>query len=271
MSIIPSFFKNAVVPVGLRQADSSVRWIGTGFFVVRQINESEGTPFLISNRHVLEGHSQITISMKEQGTNALRLADIDLVETGKPKYVLHHNPQIDIAILPLDGDFITNNNLEFPYFNIDVHAMTSSELRSHGVDDGSLVHMLGFPLGLVNDHSMLPICRLGCIARISEDQIKESNNILVDIQNFPGNSGSPVILRPEIAAIEGTGTLTECVLIGIIHSYIPYKDVLLSNQTQEIVEIRSENSGIANAHPVEFIREIIDGIVPPYTPPTSSN
>ena len=29
-------------------------------------------------------------------------------------------------------------------------------------------------------------------------------------------------------------------------------------QTQNVVEIRSENSGIALMHPVEFIREVID-------------
>ena len=117
-------------------------------------------------------------------------------------------------------------------------------------------------MGLVNNNSGVPICRLGCIARMSEDQIKDSGNMLVDIQNFPGNSGSPIVLRPEALSIQGTKALDRSVLVGIIHSYIPYEETLINSQTKRPVEIRSENSGIANAHPVEYIREIIDNLCP---------
>ena len=84
--------------------------------------------------------------------------------------------------------------------------------------------------------------------------------MLVDIQNFPGNSGSPIILRPELTSIQGTKNLLRSVLVGIIHSYIPYEETLINSQTKRLVEIRSENSGIAYAHPVEFIRDVIDEI-----------
>ena len=97
---------------------------------------------------------------------------------------------------------------------------------------------------------------------MSETQITEQHNILVDIQNFPGNSGSPIITRPETITITGTASLTKSVLVGIVHSYIPYKERLVNSQTNEIVEIRSENSGLANVHPVEYIREIIEKIYP---------
>ena len=120
--------------------------------------------------------------------------------------------------------------------------------------------MLGFPMGLVNEKSNLPLCRMGCIARMSETQIREQYNVLVDIQNFPGNSGSPIILRPELMSITGTQNFAKSVLVGIIHSYIPYKEELINRQTNQVVEIKSENSGIACLHPVEYIREVIDKI-----------
>lgn len=144
----------------------------------------------------------------------------------------------------------------------DADAMTSSDLRNNGVEEGSLIYMLGYPMGLVNQYSSLPICRLGCIARIGEAQIQEQHNILVDIQNFPGNSGSPIINRPELISISGTQNLDRSVLVGIVHSYIPYQETLINSQTGKMVEIRSENSGLALVHPVEYIREIIDIIMP---------
>lgn len=42
------------------------------------------------------------------------------------------------------------------------------------------------------------------------------------------------------------------------HAYISYQEQLVNMQPQNVVEKRSENSGIALMHPVEFIREVID-------------
>ena len=53
-------------------------------------------------------------------------------------------------------------------------------------------------------------------------------------------------------------------LLGIVHSYIPYQETLMNTQTKQVVEIRSENSGIAKVHPVELIREVVDLVVKPY-------
>ena len=262
MSIIPSAFLNAVTPIGIR-VNQSVTWVGTGFFVTRRVNaKGDAKPFLITNKHVVKGHKSIVVKMRKRDDSSLNELDAPLDNANGPIYKLHKEGSIDIAVIPLNANYIMENKYDFPAFDIDENAMSSFELRDNGVDEGSLIHMLGYPMGLVNVQSMLPICRLGCIARISEEQVKEQRNIMVDIQNFPGNSGSPVLLRPDIVSIKGTRNLTRCVLLGIIHSYLPYRETLIYSQTKETVEIRSENSGIAYAHPVEYIREIIDEIQP---------
>lgn len=264
MAIIPSLFLDAVVSIGVRKANTSISWIGTGFFVGRSVDNPETVrPYLVSNKHVFQASDSIVIRMKIKGTDELKEMDAVLKNAdGNLLYKFHDVPDIDVAVLPLNAQVINDSNLYFPCFNIDVQAMTSIELRDSGVDEGSLVYMLGFPMGLVNEKSNLPICRLGCIARMSEIQIKEQHNMLVDIQNFPGNSGSPIVLRPELFSITGTKSLNKCVLVGIVHSYIPYQESLINSQTGSIVEIKSENSGIANVHPIEYIREIINKIQP---------
>lgn len=262
MSLIPQIYKDAVVSVGLKNANGNISWIGTGFFVIRKVNENQCKPFLVTNKHVLEGHSAIVMRMKEKESDTLIVVEAITKNGDTILYHIHDNPNIDIAVLPLDGNVIMQNNLEFPSFDIDNNALSSMELRASGVDDGSLVYMLGFTMGRVNKTSDAPICRLGCIARIDEAQIREEQNILIDIQNFPGNSGSPIINKPEVIHIKGTPNLDRCVLVGIIHSYLPYEDKLISAQTKKVVEIRTENSGLAYAHPVEYITEIIDKIVP---------
>lgn len=262
-ALIPDFYKNAVVSIGIKSDSGATNWIGTGFLVVRRVDKDGYIPFLVSNKHVFQGEKRIVFKMKELGSNNWVEVPANLSEAdGSTKYVIHSNPAIDIAVLQLNGDFINRNNLEFPAFDIDKNAMSSSELLENGFDDGSFIYMLGFPMGLVVKGASRPICRMGCMARICSEQISETNNILIDIQNFPGNSGSPIISKPELVSITGTKNLSRSLLVGIVHSYIPYNDTLRSSQSGEIVEIRKENSGLAYAHPVEYIREIIDLIQP---------
>lgn len=262
MSIVPQFYLNAVVSIGTQMSDG-IRWIGTGFFALRKANaDGSGYPLLITNKHVLTGKDTIVIRIRKKGSEDFDTVDVPLIEDGKPLYVCHPDKAVDIAVLPLNGAYFVENELAFDCFDIDEHALTSTDLRQEGVDEGSLVHTLGFPMGLVNNSSRLPICRLGCIARMSEAQIKETHNLIVDIQNFPGNSGSPIITRPEVVAIQGTKPFNKSVLLGIVHAYIPYSEQLINSQTQKVVEIRTENSGLALVHPVEYIREVIDLISP---------
>lgn len=265
MSLIPDTFKNAVVSIGVKNENGNIIWTGTGFLLCRTLKEGgqNDYPFLVSNRHVFNNKQSIIIRLIKKDTGEFAILDLPLLDAGgKPLFHTHSNPNIDIAVLPLDVDMLNAHSILFYCFDVDNNLMDSEGLRNNGADEGSLVYMLGFPMGLVNVDSGLPICRLGCIARCSRTQIEETGNILVDIQNFPGNSGSPIVLRPEIMSVGGTPHCPRCKLIGIVHSYISYKEKLINTQTKEIVEIRSENSGLAWVHPAEFILEIIDKIVP---------
>lgn len=262
MAIIPQVYLDSVVSIGVRTNATSIAWIGTGFFVGKKVaNENKVYPILVTNKHVFKDKKSVVIRMKKKGMDTLQEVDIPLIKNdNKPCYYLHDSDDIDIAVLPIVAQYIIDNNLDFPFFNINDNAMSSMELRENGVDEGSIIYMLGFPMGLVNVTSNTPICRMGCISRMSEAQIIEQQNMLVDIQNFPGNSGSPIITRPDLVSITGTKALARSVLVGIVHSYIPYQESLINNQTKKVVEIRSENSGIALVHPVEYIREIVNKI-----------
>lgn len=257
MAFLPKSYMDSVVSIGY-QTLNGLKWVGTGFIAAKAKDSLRVWLYLVTNRHIIEGQSAIWIRLHNEAQNTDDAIEVPLIENGTVMYSVHPNRYVDIAAIHLNGRYLINNNFSIGYIDIDNNAMSSEELRENGVSEGNLAYMLGYPMGLVNVNSKSPICRMGCIARMSKEQIAESNNILMDIQNFPGNSGSPVVLKPEVISIEGTKNLPRCVLIGIVHSYIPYRDVLYSRQTGEDVEIRTENSGIANMHPVELIREVIN-------------
>ena len=259
MALIPRFFMDAVLSIGERIGSGSVHWMGTGFFVSKDVGEGKSFVFLITNRHVLEGKKSAVIRLKAKDTGKLQEVDLPLAdENGRRLYSVNPNAGVDIAAILMEAGRLEGIYSKLLSFDFDAHALTSDEFLEQGGDAGSMVYMLGFPMELVEDCSNTPICRMGCVARMDPAEISESRHFLLDIQNFPGNSGSPVVSKPELTRIEGTKSLERAALIGIVHGYFPYEEKLLNTQTGRIVETRSENSGIALANPVEYIMQTVE-------------
>lgn len=257
MALIPKFFVNSVAAIGLKNETGEIKWFGTGFFVLKKIEEDAYRVFFVSNKHVLQNKKEVFLRLTSKEEQIITIPMQLLDDDNKPLYHIHERMDIDVAVVPVNAQVLVDN-FKFDGIEIDNFSDSSMEMLESGIDEGSFVFMLGYPMGLVDLESDYPICRLGCVARISSKEIMRTGNYLLDIQNFPGNSGSPVFSKPELVSIKGTKANKQCKLIGIIHSYIPYQENLINSQTGRIVEIKSENSGIANAHPVEYIRDIIN-------------
>ena len=248
----------AVLSIGSRNKDGSVHWGGTGFLVEKRVPDEKSLVILITNGHVLDGETSVVIRLKESDTGKLRELDLPLIDENKKRlYSVNPHPNIDVAAKLIKARLLEENNLKLSRFDLNEQALTSAEFIDHGGDEGALVYMLGFPMGLVEVDTNTPICRMGCVARMDPAEISKSKRFLLDIQNFPGNSGSPIISMPEAISLVGTKSLDKAYLIGIVNGYRPYQEKLLNLQTHEIVEIKSENSGIALANPVEFIQETV--------------
>jgi S1-C subfamily serine protease len=109
------------------------------------------------------------------------------------------------------------------------------------------------------------IVRQGIIARVDEEVLEEGF-YYIDASAYPGNSGGPVIIKPEVVAIEGTKSNSSAGLIGVISSGETYSDVAISQQTGEAKVIFTEQTGLVRIVPVEFIYEIIDEIIKSSSP-----
>jgi S1-C subfamily serine protease len=157
---------------------------------------------------------------------------------------------------------LRNDGIRFDYFQNDNQVLTRSGARDAGLSEGDAVFVLGFPLGLVGKGKNFVIVRQGAIARIRDCLEAHQKNFLIDCSIFPGNSGGPIIIRPEIAAIEGTKNLTQASLIGVAAGYVPYRDVAISAQTGNPRITFEENSGLASVFPIDYIEEVIAKAVP---------
>lgn len=120
------------------------------------------------------------------------------------------------------------------------------------------VFFLSYQPGFKFQERVVPIIRSGTISIINEDK-----TFHVDASAFPGNSGSPVFLKPMPIKFDEKGiSISPDELggkfIGIIGEYITYQEAAVSTQTGRTRIIFEENTGLSKVWSVTFIREILE-------------
>jgi S1-C subfamily serine protease len=165
-------------------------------------------------------------------------------------------PDYDIAVVRVNGEMI--KALGASFIENDETAADVSKLKAIGASAGDGTFVLGFPMNLAGAARNYVIAREGIIARISEMLDHKSSSFLLDSFVFPGNSGSPVIIKPEIVSITGTQSNRTAYVIGIVHGYKSYLDVAVSQQTHQPRIIFEENAGLTEVIPMDRINETIN-------------
>lgn len=262
MAVLTNFFKDAVVGICSEDSNKKKNCIGTGFLVgdCQNITEMDLTKrlyniYLITNKHVVKDKKDIYVRFNNI-INSTKDYHIDLVGSKKEQlYSECDVNDVDIIAISIRGQSLKNDNSQFSFYRLEADSLLIEQMKEKGVTEGDFIYTLGFPLNLIGVLKMVPICRMGCIANISELYEQKSNvyNFIVDTQTFPGNSGSPVILRPELMCVGDSKNHNVGYLLGILHSYIPYREEIVSSQTGRTRTIFEENSGLTLVHPVDYI------------------
>lgn len=265
MALIPPFFFDCVASIGIDDISSGKReWIATGFLYGHFLEtHDDGTStynvYLITNRHVFENLQIAYLRFNPITNERAREYSINLLnENGLPLWFSHTDEEIDVAAIPIDINMLKEHKMQVEYFRSNKHVANIDKLNELSVMEGDFIYTLGFPMGIVGGDRNRVIVRGGTIARICDVLTHTNKEYLIDAFVFPGNSGGPVISKPEALAIDGTKSQGAAYLIGIVKSYIPYVDRVYSLQTKSLRVTFEENSGLAAVHPVDFIQETIN-------------
>jgi len=264
VSLLPPMFIDAVVAIG-NPGSNLITWVGSGFlYGAKEFTEGvEEKPelqqyslWLVTNNHVAKVLKDpiIRFDTSTSGTPLqVSLKDISLSN----EWTYHSNSTLDVAVLRLDFQKLRNLNAQLSFFEEGKSAATLSRLQDLGVREGTGGFILGFPLSLVEDTSGSVIARKSIVARIRNAYANGSRKFLVDGSSFPGNSGGPAIIHPELVVIEGTKPIQNAYLAGIVASYVAYTDVAVSPQTNRPRVVFEENTGLTNVFSVDCIDEAI--------------
>ncbi|NMC80335.1 MAG: trypsin-like peptidase domain-containing protein [Chloroflexi bacterium] len=263
MALIPPFFLDCVVAIGFDTPKKTIQYSATGFLYGKFISiEGEHRKyriFLVTNKHVFEDSQIAWLRFNPEGNEPAKEFQLSLVDGNMKRiWLAHPNPDIDLAIIGINVRILKEQNIHFSFFKSDEHIISRAQALELGVSEGDGIFVLGFPMGIIGEKRNFVIVRQGCIARIGDTLSGNSNEFLIDTSIFPGNSGGPVVSRPEIVSIQGTNVLSKAYLLGVVAGYVPYRDVAVSAQTQQTRIIFEENSGLATVVPIDFLVEIVD-------------
>lgn len=263
MALVPTFYIDCVVAIGTI-VQGQQRWIGTGFLFGDLIEKTEDgsnkyTVYLVTNKHVLNNLDLILVRFNPQTDQSAKDYPAPMKDkNGNILWTGHPDSDIDVAVLPVNIANVRAEGMKFNFFQSDKHVNSISELVNIQTSEGDFIYIMGFPMGIVAADRQHVFVRSGVISRIKDLFEGRSKDFVVDAFVFPGNSGGPVITKPEIQSLKGTKASNNSRLIGIVKSYIPYSDVAISQQTNRPRVIFEENTGLTKVEPVDHIMSTID-------------
>jgi hypothetical protein len=283
-ALIPPLFLDSVVALGneaLRQTDPrqppKLEWVtfGTGFFYA-YLTEDDPDPakrkfriFLVTAKHVIEEYRnaqkdnptlpdiRVRVNPKDYSSTAQEFPLPSQPGSNQATWFFHPDPHIDIAVLQVDFSFLKAQGIEPGEFRNDEQVARRAKMKELGVSPGDGVFVLGFPMNIAGRQRNYVIARQGSVARIGEMLDGASTSFLLDSFVFPGNSGGPVVLKPEFISIQGTQAVPQAYFIGVVTSYQTYQEAAVSPQTKRTRVIFEENSGLAEVLPPDYIDETI--------------
>lgn len=201
----------------------TARSTGTGFIINYPGENGSTLPVLITNKHVLDGAHQVAFTMAA-AENASQPASrgTRMVVTGfnAQTWLGHPDSNVDIGAM-LFGEILkamVDNGAAPFYRGFDPEQLATQE-TADSLDAIEQITMIGYPNGLFDQASMLPIARRGQTATPIFNDYNNLPAFLIDASVFPGSSGSPVVLydRGTYTTRDGvTRVGTRMALLGVV-------------------------------------------------------
>jgi S1-C subfamily serine protease len=217
--------------------------IGTGFLISSENNNM----LLVSAKHVVTDDkgrvkNGLVYRINLQDEKSIVIEDKELIGMGGGNWFLSKSADLAVRFMPSSKKA---DVLKIPQ---------NLFLKEKNVQPGTPSLMLGFPMGLRSEKYATPIVRRAVVA------LKRSDYFIIDGFAFPGNSGGPVLYMPahQIGGIKLNNYINEQLLLGVVSSYIPYKDTAISLQTKRPRITFEENSGLTIVIPSDEILKLLN-------------
>lgn len=241
MNFIPQGTEDVVVVIEKTiPAKSAPLFIthGTGFF----LTDSAGNTFLVTNRHILQGHDSLFVRFNfVDGSSTRRVLRLKRPD-GTDFWKGDADTMVDLAAVPIP-DWLS----KFRY----IDCMRIKPIRE--VKAGDPVYFVGFPLlEYTGRERVYGVFRHGIVSYIAKEAITSILNpdsiimtkgmILIDATSLGGNSGSPVLSTPRAGDKRAS-------LIGVVSGHLA-------------IDSADDNIALGRVEPAERLTGILASFKP---------
>lgn len=255
MSLVPNIYLKSTVQI-LLNWNGHGSWFIYGYKIWKQndLGQDLYNIYLVTNFHVVNviWELAVTVNTKDWVKKAF---NFDGCQKDREKYILQEG--IDIAILPLNSEFLKSENIDIAFFQ-EEFSINSKEEYLRLITSGHDIFLLWYSLWLNWENINSPLVRQWIVSRYDKE-CEWKNLIYFDVNNFPWNSWWPIITRPEIYASDWENPINESKLIWIINAYIPQQNTYfdISNCVPQARMVFTENSWIALWIPIFVVHNMI--------------
>lgn len=219
MALIPPKYLQSVVALGAKaspkvkmETGEAMDAIATGFLYAypkygAKDDEAEGFAlWLVTCKHVIQNeinarHDEVLVRFNKTSNAGKQTFRIPLHSGEAPAWTFHE--RADVAVIPASWPDLESKGVQWETFAAGRNAISRESQFLAKLREGDEVYIAGFPIGWRTGRQDYPIVRHGVLAQIQGWLNHDHDTFLVDGSGFPGNSGGPVVTKPQAIAVTG--------------------------------------------------------------------
>lgn len=235
---------NSVYKIEGKSMDDPTKIVrGTGFIIGKRDSDTSQMALivLVTAKHVLDdiGGEFAYLKLRYKNTDTSYnefVQQIRIRNENEKCWYIDEDQSIDIAALPIS---LPEKFLEYfgNYFLSDELLATDSAISLLELHPGDEVFSIGFPLGIGSNYFGFPLLRSGKIASYPLLPTSTYKTMLIDMNVFEGNSGSPVYICENSRIIQNNKIVFEVIaILGVLTtsikqiSYIEYQNMSIEEK-----------------------------------------
>lgn len=226
---------------------------GTGFIVLYDAGDGGHYPVLITNKHVLADAQEARFTLPRALPGApdtpMNAGTQTIIPNfGLDSWVGHARADVDVAAMFFGPVIEEMTERGAPAFYRGFNSeLLLTEHQSESLDSIEGVTFIGYPNGLFDTESMLPIARRGHTATPLFNDYQGMPAFLIDASVFPGSSGSPVLIydRGSFTTRDGTTHIASRLhlagVVAAVHTRTVNGEVVLASTAtasfQDVIDL----------------------------------